>query len=74
VTDLMMPQMNGVDLSRELREHVPGMPVLYISGSSENATLAASQPNSLFLPKPFTVSDVAGSLGHLVPFRRALTR
>jgi two-component system, cell cycle sensor histidine kinase and response regulator CckA len=74
VTDLMMPQMNGVDLSRELREHVPGMPVLYISGSSENATLAASQPNSLFLAKPFTVSEIAGSLGRLVPPHRALTR
>ena len=70
VTDLMMPQMNGIDLSQELHRHIPTLPTLFISGSSENAKLAASQPNGTFLAKPFSVTEVRGALERLLPSAR----
>jgi PAS domain S-box-containing protein len=67
VTDLMMPHMSGIELARDARARLPELPVLFISGSSENASLAAAQPNGLFLAKPVGVEQVAAALTRLVP-------
>jgi len=55
VTDVVMPGMSGTELAHKLREHSPGLPVLYISGYTEDATVAASAllPRTAFLLKPY---------------------
>ena len=56
VTDLVMPQMSGVELAAKLRADRPKLPVLYISGYSEHDVSLEVQTLSHtgFLQKPFT--------------------
>jgi CheY-like chemotaxis protein len=35
LTDLLMPGMNGVELGRRLRQQIPDLPVLYLTGHSD---------------------------------------
>jgi CheY-like chemotaxis protein len=61
VTDVVMPVMGGVELSRKLRERRPDLPVLFVSaypkGSlTEDGELDADAP---FLRKPFEPETLA---------------
>ncbi len=60
VTDIVMSGMSGYDLARRLRESVPGLPVVFVSGYADEETLtsAAAAPNAAVLMKPFTPSDL----------------
>src|SRR5690606_42016586 len=53
VTDVIMPKMGGVELSRRFRELRPGAGVLYITGYAGDA-LAEVPPDVDVLKKPFT--------------------
>ena len=39
LTDVVMPQMSGIDLAAQLLEARPALPVLYMSGYSERNAL-----------------------------------
>jgi len=54
VTDMMMPQMTGAELIRELRERNPNLRAIIMSGYSEAAASRDWRlpPNALFLEKP----------------------
>ena len=55
VVDLVMPSMGGIELAERLQQKSPGLPVLYISAYSEDATLRPVHTRDLpFLAKPFT--------------------
>jgi two-component system cell cycle sensor histidine kinase/response regulator CckA len=60
VTDLVMPELGGIELAAELRSQQPQVSVLYISGYTERMTLLAEQlePNTQFLQKPFMPNDL----------------
>ena len=55
LTDIVMPQMTGFELGRQLEERSPGRKILYMSGYRDNpiAGSGAGAP-SAFLHKPFT--------------------
>ena len=60
VTDLMMPQMNGYELVRQIRRHAPGVPIIVSSGMTGDSAddkpengLATLGINTL-LTKPYT--------------------
>ena len=55
LTDVVMPQMTGIELGRNLDERAPGLKILYMSGYRDNA-IAGSAGETLraFLHKPFT--------------------
>src|SRR4051812_40366064 len=54
VTDVVMPGMSGVELAVRARELRPDLPVVFVSGYTGDATLAASEdPATAFLAKPF---------------------
>jgi len=60
VTDVMMPDMNGDELARRLRQNEPRLKVLYLTGYSdylfkEKVTLWADEA---FLDKPCSVSAI----------------
>ncbi len=55
VTDIIMPGENGIELRRMISNDWPTLPVLLISGFSDDgpAEFAARTANTAFLPKPF---------------------
>ena len=44
VTDIVMPKVSGVELTRRLRQLVPNLPVVLISGYSEHLSVLANLP------------------------------
>jgi hypothetical protein len=55
VTDIVMPQMNGFELGRELSARTPALKILYMSGFRDNAIGESSgELPKAFLHKPFT--------------------
>jgi two-component system cell cycle sensor histidine kinase/response regulator CckA len=60
VTDVEMPRMRGTTLVKRLKDLRPGLPVLFMSGHSDqllaDGTIDASTP---FLAKPFTPPQLA---------------
>ncbi len=58
LTDMVMPRMGGGELVRRMRELHPDIPVLLMSGYSEEL-VAAEHPDHPFLAKPFTPAELA---------------
>jgi two-component system, cell cycle sensor histidine kinase and response regulator CckA len=56
VTDIVMPQMDGVTLAARIRAHQPNLRVLLMSGYQERPI--AADTASLLLPKPFTAAQL----------------
>jgi PAS domain S-box-containing protein len=52
LTDVVMPQMSGVDLARRARAFLPALPVLFMSGFSGHSALDAIT-DAPFIQKPF---------------------
>ncbi|HEY5995453.1 MAG TPA: ATP-binding protein, partial [Candidatus Deferrimicrobiaceae bacterium] len=59
VSDMIMPEMNGQVLYERIREIRPGLPVLFISGYTQDAVVPQVRPGEKvrFLRKPFTMSE-----------------
>jgi PAS domain S-box-containing protein len=62
VTDFMMPRLNGAELAKHVREAVPGLPVLVITGYA-GGNVAVDLPQ---LAKPFRQSDLTAALEQVV--------
>ncbi|TBW38187.1 PAS domain-containing sensor histidine kinase [Siculibacillus lacustris] len=61
VSDVVMPEMDGPSLLRELRKQRPDLKIIFVSGYAEDA-FAKNLPegeNFSFLPKPFTLKALA---------------
>ncbi|MGH7504900.1 MAG: response regulator, partial [Longimicrobiales bacterium] len=56
VTDVVMPEMGGGELAERLKQVLPGVPVLMMSGYAEDAVLrhGIAESHGWFLEKPFT--------------------
>ncbi len=54
LTDVIMPKVNGLALTRRLMQERPGIGVLYMSGYVEKSMLLATHPESILIQKPFT--------------------
>lgn len=61
VTDVVMPQMGGGEVSAWFKAHRPSTKTLFISGYTDVAMVhhGALAPNTAFLQKPFTPQDLA---------------
>ncbi len=68
VTDLSMPQMNGIQLARRLREIHPGIPVALCTGFSDPGAEVRARAAGVaaFLYKPLTLADLANALKTLL--------
>jgi two-component system cell cycle sensor histidine kinase/response regulator CckA len=64
VTDVVMPGMDGHTLVQFVRQEMPDMKVILISGFAENVIPGGIQSNSgfAFLPKPFSLKDLAAKV------------
>ncbi|HIE96472.1 MAG TPA: response regulator [Planctomycetes bacterium] len=59
ITDVVMPAMNGPELASRLRSEKPDLPILYMSGYTNDAIaeLDLADFQAVFLQKPFTPSE-----------------
>jgi two-component system cell cycle sensor histidine kinase/response regulator CckA len=60
ITDVVMPELGGVDLAAELRRDRPELPVLYLSGYADHADLLSLPlgERTYFLAKPFLPGEL----------------
>jgi signal transduction histidine kinase len=68
VTDLSMPEQNGLELVHDLRGLRPELPVILMTGYSRGpeTQAAAGLPRLVVLEKPFTLTALARTLGELL--------
>jgi two-component system cell cycle sensor histidine kinase/response regulator CckA len=64
VTDVMLPGVGGRELAERIREALPDVKVLYVSGYTDDADVLAAKfpPGARFLQKPFTLSVLVGQV------------
>ena len=64
VSDVVMPEMDGPTLARELRSRNPNVKIIFVSGYAEDA-FQKHLPESgqfAFLPKPFTLKQLVAAV------------
>lgn len=66
LTDVVMPKMDGAELATHMAREYPYIPILFMSGYSDNPLVQAVERSPLFLAKPFTATALTTTV------RRAL--
>jgi len=68
VTDVVMPGMDGPSWVREAMKARPDVRVVFVSGYAEDSLGEAQKkiPNSVFLPKPFSLSDLTETVNRQI--------
>ena len=67
VTDIRLGSgPNGWDIGHHVREAVPTMPLVYMSGDSSQEWEAQGVPNSIMVPKPFVHAQIITALATLM--------
>ena len=66
LTDIVMPEMDGIELARRASEMVQGLRVMFITGFAA-VTLKAGRemPNARVLSKPFHLRDLVAEVDRL---------
>jgi len=67
VSDVVMPEMDGPTMLKEMRKRNPSMKIIFVSGYAEEAFAKSLPPNDdrkqfSFLPKPFTLKQLVGAV------------
>ena len=67
ITDIMMPRMNGSELTAHFQHIQPGTPILLISGyvDEDHVRRAFNSPDAI-LPKPFTPDALLARVAELI--------
>jgi two-component system OmpR family response regulator len=67
VTDIRIGKGgSGWDVGRHVREAVPTMPVIYMSGDSSSEWAAQGVPNSIMISKPFALPQLITAISTLL--------
>lgn len=61
-TDVVMPGLNGAELARGARAHLPELRLLFTSGYTGGTDLGATGLDAALLPKPFDVAALARAI------------
>ena len=68
VTDTIMPKLGGHELAEHLRQSIPGIRVLFMSGYAANAVIQNGllDHSVTFIQKPFTLLSLARAVRALL--------
>ena len=62
VTDVVMPNMDGPTLAQRMRQNSPDLKIIFMSGYTEDKLKDHMGENIFFLPKPFTLKQLAAKV------------
>ena len=64
VSDVVMPEMDGPTLLKEMRGRNPDLKIIFVSGYAEDAFEKSLPENEqfAFLPKPFTLAQLVAAV------------
>ncbi|MGZ9109301.1 MAG: ATP-binding protein [Micavibrio sp.] len=62
ITDVIMPNMDGPTLAQRMRQNSPALKIIFISGYTEEKLKDHMGENIWFLPKPFTLKQLAAKV------------
>ena len=67
ITDLRMPNMDGIELARQMRTHRSEIRVLHMSAHvDELATSGKLKPNANIIAKPFLPANLSEKVSHIL--------
>jgi two-component system, cell cycle response regulator CpdR len=68
LTDIVMPEMDGIELARKASELDPDLKIMFITGFAAVALNADAQAprEAKILSKPFHLRDLVGEVGRLM--------
>ncbi len=71
ITDVIMPEMGGAELARAIAQQWPEIPVIYMSGYTENAIVHRGEldPGVVLIDKPFTPRQLLQAVRHRLDVR-----
>jgi PAS domain S-box-containing protein len=73
VTDVVMPGVEGPELASSVREHLPGIGVIFVSGHSETL-LREGALDGLFLSKPYQTEELVACIRRILGGGRPAAR
>lgn len=73
VTDIFMPDIDGLKILKVIKNQYPDLPVLVITGFGDERLMvtALSEHNTGYLDKPFEIPDLVAALEELSPGKTA---
>lgn len=74
ITDVVMPRMNGKQIAQSISSFRPEIPVLYMSGYTDEAILhhGVIEPGMNFIEKPFTIEGLTSKVMLVLATSRAV--
>jgi CheY-like chemotaxis protein len=72
ITDIVMPEMTGVELAREVARHHGGLRILFVTGYVGEAGTFEELGGADLLRKPFTVAQLSVAVDRALPRDSAL--
>lgn len=67
ITDVVMPGINGGELAKRIRERIPAIKVLFVSGYADDEGLRRNAPDGAqILQKPFTLNGIRAAIAKLL--------
>jgi two-component system response regulator AtoC len=71
VTDLVMPELSGLDVLRRVKEQAPGLPVVLVTGqgTEENLARAKELGAAAVLEKPFSHAQLRDAVASVLEGR-----
>ena len=66
LTDIQLPgSLNGLALVARVRQTMPGLPVIYMTGRPDPDGAGAGSPLDVFIAKPYTLTDICDAAKRL---------
>lgn len=68
ILDIMLPNLDGYSLCRQIREFHPGMPIIFLTAKTETADLVRGFEcgGSDYMRKPFSMEELVVRINHLL--------